>query len=140
MTETLAGKDILVVEDEQDIMDLVSFNLARRGFKVRGAATGLEALAEVAVKAPDLIVLDVMLPEMDGVEVCRVLRSQAETSLIPIVMLTAKNSVEDILEGLYAGADDYVTKPFHLQVLAEKLLAVLRRTSRNEEHMKGKTT
>lgn len=132
MHEVVTQSNILIVEDEQDIIDIIRFSLTRAGFAVRQATTGLEAFAEVAIQLPDLVIIDRMLPGMDGIEICRRLRNNAETSLLPIVMLTARSSDEDVIVGLEAGADDYLTKPFHPIVLAERLKAILRRTTRDD--------
>jgi two-component system phosphate regulon response regulator PhoB len=103
---------ILVVDDEPDVVDLVRYNLAQNGYEVETAADGAEALLKVKNAAPDLILLDLMLPEMSGLEVCKLLRRDAKTATIPIIMLTAKAAEIDRILGLELGADDYVTKPF----------------------------
>jgi len=103
---------ILVVDDEQDAVDLVAFNLKQAGFQVVAAHDGAEALDKVHKHQPDLIVLDVMMPELDGLEVCKLLRRDSATAGIPLLMLTAKASEVDRILGLELGADDYVTKPF----------------------------
>jgi DNA-binding response OmpR family regulator len=118
---------ILVVDDEEDLLELLRFNLSGEGFSVTCAATGEEALEKVKEEAPDLILLDLMLPGMDGLQVTRRLKSQAVTKEIPIVMLTAKGEEGDIVKGLEMGADDYMTKPFSRKVLAARIRAVLRR-------------
>jgi two-component system phosphate regulon response regulator PhoB len=122
-----ARASVLVVEDEQDLQDLLRYNLARDGFVVRCASTGEEAVASARQQAPDLVLLDLMLPGIDGLEVCRGLRAHGPTSRTPIVMLTAKGEEADIVAGLELGADDYVTKPFSPRVLLARLKAVLRR-------------
>jgi two-component system phosphate regulon response regulator PhoB len=117
---------ILVVDDEQDAVDLVAFNLKQAGFKVITAEDGAEALDKVRKHQPDLIVLDVMMPELDGLEVCKLLRRDPATSGIPLLMLTAKATEVDRILGLELGADDYVTKPFsprELVLRVRKLLA-----------------
>src|SRR5712691_9166648 len=118
---------VLVVEDEPDIRDLLSFHLAREGFEVRTAGTGLQGLREVKAKHPDLVVLDLMLPELNGLEVCRRLRQDPDTASIPVIMLTAKGDEADRVVGLEIGADDYVTKPFSPKELVARVRAVLRR-------------
>jgi len=123
---------VLVVEDEPDIRDLVSFHLGREGFEVRTAGTGTQGLKDVRTKRPDLIVLDLMLPELDGIEVCRRLRQDPETASIPVIMLTAKGDEVDRIVGLELGADDYVTKPFSPKELVARVRAVLRRSRRGE--------
>jgi DNA-binding response OmpR family regulator len=123
----MAKERILVVEDEEDILELVRFNLAREGFQVQGLASGEEALRAVRGQPPELLLLDLMLPGMDGLEVCRLLRGEAATRTLPIVMLTAKGEEADVVAGLELGADDYVTKPFSPRVLLARIKAVLRR-------------
>jgi two-component system phosphate regulon response regulator PhoB len=118
---------ILVVEDEEDLLELVRFNLAREGYQVQGLARGEEALRAVRAQPPDLLLLDLMLPGMDGLELCRLLRADAATRALPIVMLTAKGEESDVVAGLELGADDYITKPFSPRVLLARVRAVLRR-------------
>jgi two-component system phosphate regulon response regulator PhoB len=119
---------VLIVEDEGDIRELVSYNLLKEGYQVAGVASGEEALAAVEARPPDLVVLDLMLPGVDGLTVCRTLKSDPKTASIPILMLTAKGEESDIIAGLNLGADDYVTKPFSPKVLIARVRAVLRRT------------
>ena len=121
---------ILVVEDEEDILELVSYNLQKEGYQVTQAMSGEKALQSVDEDPPQLILLDLMLPEIDGLEVCRRLKRDPETATIPIVMLTAKGEESDIVAGLEMGADDYVTKPFSPRVLIARVRAVLRRQRR----------
>jgi len=118
---------ILVVDDEKAILELLDYNLARDGYDVTCVATGEAALDAVRSEAPDLVLLDLMLPGIDGLEVCRQLRGEAGTGRIPIVMLTAKGEEADIVAGLELGADDYITKPFSPRVLLARIKAVLRR-------------
>jgi DNA-binding response OmpR family regulator len=118
---------ILVVEDETDLQDLLCYSLGREGFAVSAAGSGEEALKLAQSHKPDLILLDLMLPGMDGLTVFRTLRSIEGTSQIPIVMLTAKGEEADIVVGLELGADDYITKPFSPRVLLARIQAVLRR-------------
>ncbi len=118
---------ILVVDDEEDILELVRFNLAREGYDVLCAISGEEALEEARKKLPDLVVLDLMLPGIDGLEVARALKREAGTKEIPIIMLTAKGEEADVVTGLELGADDYVTKPFSPRILLARVKAVLRR-------------
>ncbi len=120
---------ILVVEDEQDILELVRYNLARENYQVFCASSGEEALRIVASQPLNLIVLDLMLPGMDGLEVTRRLKNNPRTQNIFIVMLTAKGSEADIVTGLELGADDYITKPFSPRVLLARIKAVIRRSS-----------
>ena len=118
---------ILVVDDEEDILELVRFNLSKEGYQAICADTG-ERAAEIArSEMPDLIVLDLMLPGMDGLEVAKFLKNKPETENIPIVMLTAKGEESDVVTGLELGADDYVTKPFSPKILLARIKAVLRR-------------
>lgn len=118
---------ILVVEDEPEIRELVRYNLVREGFQVSSSGCGEEATRIALRELPDLVVLDLMLPGMDGLAVCRRLRNNARTQDIPIVMLTAKGEETDIVTGLELGADDYVVKPFSPRVLVARIHAVLRR-------------
>jgi two-component system alkaline phosphatase synthesis response regulator PhoP len=122
--------DILVVEDEPDIRSLIVLHLEREGFRCRTAATGSEALRAVKRQPPDLVVLDLLLPELGGLEVCRRLRAERESSELPIIMLTARAEEVDRVVGLELGADDYVTKPFSPKELVARVRAVLRRTRR----------
>jgi len=124
---TMAQKHLLVVEDEDDIRELLRYNLVKEGYQVTAAASGEEALKAVQGALPDLMLLDLMLPGMDGLEVCRSLKQESATRNLPVVMLTAKGEEADIVAGLELGADDYVTKPFSLRVLLARLRAVLRR-------------
>jgi phosphate regulon transcriptional regulator PhoB len=122
------AREVLVVEDEPDIRRLVVLHLEREGFRCRTATTGSDALREVKAAAPDLVVLDLMLPEVDGLEVCRRLRRDTSTAGIPIIMLTAKSDEVDRIVGLEIGADDYVGKPFSPKELVARVRAVLRRS------------
>src|ERR1700732_4154435 len=125
MMSTARGpKRILVVEDEENISQTLRYNLTREGYEVSEAATGTQALELARQRNPDLILLDLMLPEMSGLEVCRVLRAEMST---PILMLTAKASELDKVVGLQVGADDYVTQPFSLNELLARVAAMLRR-------------
>lgn len=122
---------LLVVEDEQDLLEVLRFSLSREGFSVRTAENGEDAIRMVRQKRPDLIVLDLMLPTIDGLSVCRALRSNDQTRDVPILMLTAKGEESDIVKGLEAGADDYVTKPFSPKVLLARINTVLRRAGQS---------
>ena len=122
--------DILVVEDDRDIAELVAHTLRKAGHGASIAASGTAALARIKETPPDLIVLDVMLPGMDGLQVCRALRADPATAAIPIIMLTARAEEGDRIEGLELGADDYVTKPFSPRELAARVAALLRRVQR----------
>ncbi len=124
---------ILLVEDEQDLLELLRYNLSREGFTVYTATTGEEGLKLVRTEAIDLILLDLMLPAMDGLEVCRTLKSRENTARIPVIMLTAKGEEQDIVRGLEMGADDYIAKPFSPRVLLARIRAVLRRADGDTE-------
>lgn len=123
----MAKETILVIEDDEDIRRLVSLTFGKEGYKVIEAASGEEGLKKAAGTPPELIVLDLMLPGLDGLEVCRLLKRGEATQAIPIVMLTAKGEESDIVAGLELGADDYITKPFSPRVLVARVRAVLRR-------------
>ena len=125
-------RTILVVEDEKDIRELVRFHLEQEGYAVREAETGEAALAQIAKERPALLVLDLMLPSTDGLEVCRRLRVAEATQGLPIIMLTAKAAEVDRVLGLELGADDYVTKPFSPRELVARVRAVMRRTHGEE--------
>ena len=120
---------ILVVEDEGDIRELIRYNLAQEGFAVEEAADGAEALERVQRRAPDLLVLDLMLPRMSGLELCRRLRANAETARLPIIVVTAKGAEVDRVLGLEMGADDYVVKPFSPREVVARVKALLRRVN-----------
>lgn len=128
---------ILVVDDEQDILDVVHYNLQRAGFAVHCVASGDDALDAARQSSPDLIVLDLMLPGLGGLEVCRLLKEDPSTAAIPIVMLTAKGEERDIVRGLDSGADDYVAKPFSPKVLVSRVRAVLRRSGKETQSEQG---
>ncbi|MEI7437757.1 MAG: response regulator [bacterium] len=123
----MANKNIFVVEDEEDILELLRFNLTREGFTVTTAENGEDAVKIILQKTPDLILLDLMLPGLDGLEVCRILKKDPKTAGIPIVMVTAKGEESDVVAGLELGADDYIAKPFSIKVLIARVRAVLRR-------------
>jgi len=140
MAETVSlRKFVLIVEDEEDIRELVSYHLLKEGFQVASVASGEEALAVVERQIPDLILLDVMLPGIDGMTVCQRLRAAPRTADVAVMMLTAKSEEADIVRGLNLGATDYVTKPFSPRVLLARVRAVLRRNTpavvaEEEEH------
>ena len=120
-------KSVLIVEDDEDIRELVSYHLLKEGYQVASVASGEEALSMVEGQPPDLIVLDVMLPGVDGMTVCQKLRSEPKTADIAVMMLTAKGEEADIIRGLNLGATDYITKPFSPKVLLARVRAALRR-------------
>jgi two-component system phosphate regulon response regulator PhoB len=122
MTET-----VLIVEDEQDVVDLLRYNLNRAGFGVSIAENGLQGLEKARSERPDVIILDLMLPEMTGEKVCKALKEDASTAGIPVVMLTAKDQPGDRITGFELGADDYVAKPFSPRELVLRVQALLRR-------------
>lgn len=118
---------ILIVEDEPDIVELLMYNLHQAGFKTDAVLNGAAALERVKIEPPDLILLDLLLPEVDGLEICRTLKRDPETASIPIIMLTAKGEAIDRIVGLELGADDYITKPFSPREVMLRVRAVLRR-------------
>jgi len=120
---------IVVIEDEADIAEVIEYSLSREGFETSASLNGQEGLQFVQSVRPDLVLLDLMLPGLDGIEICRELKSDASTKSIPIIMVTAKGDESDIVLGLSMGADDYVTKPFSPKELIARVKAVLRRSS-----------
>ena len=123
------SETILIVDDEQDVLDLLVYNLQRAGYKTVAARDGAAALQKVRDEAPALIILDLMLPQLDGTEVCRQLKADPKTAHVPIIMLTAKAEEVDRVVGLELGADDYVTKPFSPREMVLRVKTVLRRAS-----------
>jgi DNA-binding response OmpR family regulator len=123
---------ILVVDDEEDILELVRYNLEKEGYRVQCVQSGERALAKVGEEIPDMILLDLMLPGLDGLDVCRALKRNPGTACIPMIMLTAKGEDADIVTGLELGADDYVTKPFSPRVLLARIKAAFRRRKQEE--------
>jgi two-component system phosphate regulon response regulator PhoB len=132
VTFVTSKPNIMIVEDEEDIQELIVYNLIKNGFNTTVYASGEEALAAVPEILPDLILLDLMLPGMDGLEVCKKLKNDEKTNEIPIIMLTARGEEETIIKGFEYGVDDYVTKPFSLKILISRIKAVLRR--QNDEN------
>jgi two-component system phosphate regulon response regulator PhoB len=118
---------IVVVEDESDILELLTYNLTREGYEVTALSNGEQALQLIPRKKPALILLDLMLPGVGGLEICRLLKAKPETARIPIIMVTAKGEETDVVVGLEVGADDYIAKPFSLRVLMARIHSVLRR-------------
>jgi len=118
---------ILIVDDEEDILELLRYNLTKEGYRVVCAESGEKALAEIRRQPPDVVILDLMLPGVDGLDVCREVKAGADTAGIPIIMLTARTEEADRLIGLELGADDYITKPFSPRELVARVRAVLRR-------------
>ena len=123
----MAKQNILIVDDEEDVLELLRFNLDKNGYAVQSANSGENALSAIKTKLPDLILLDLMLPGIDGLQVCKKLKSDPKTENIPIIMLTAKGEESDIVTGLELGADDYVTKPFSPKVLIARARRLLNR-------------
>ena len=120
-------KHIFIVEDEPDILELIRYHLSREGFALSVSTRGDEAARNIPFKKPDLVLLDLMLPGLDGLEVCRALKKDPQTAAIPVIMLTAKGEESDIVTGLELGAADYIVKPFSVKVLIARVRAVLRR-------------
>ena len=131
------GRKILVVDDEAVLVETIAYNLEQAGYQVTTAADGARALEVARREAPDLIILDIMLPEMDGLEVCRQLRREGSTLATPIIMLSAKGDEFDKVVGLEVGADDYVTKPFGRRELLARVRALLRRSEYAPAHGDG---
>lgn len=125
-------KRILVIEDDPDIVELLRYNLERESFEVTSALTGTEGLAQLRRERPDLLILDLMLPEISGFELCRQLRSDPALRDLPVIMLTARSEEADVIAGIELGADDYITKPFSPRELVARVGAVLRRSGRVE--------
>jgi len=126
-------KQIFVVEDEKDLVELLTYNLEKDGYRVLSEMDGEAALKKIPEKLPDLVLLDLMLPKVDGLTVCKTLKSNPKTAHIPVVMLTAKGEESDKIVGLELGADDYITKPFSVKELLARVRAVLRRFSKAQE-------
>jgi two-component system phosphate regulon response regulator PhoB len=129
----MARVRILVVDDEPDILELIRYSLTRNNYDMTGVASGEEAFASVRMSPPDLVVLDLMLPGVDGLEVCRRLKNDARTAGIPVIILSAKGEEADVVTGLELGADDYLAKPFSPRVLQARIKAVLRRQQSEPE-------
>ena len=122
-------KHIVVIEDEKDILEVLEYNLKREGFKVSISSNGKSGLDMVRQSKPDLVLLDIMLPELDGLDICQSLKKDSATNTIPIIMVTAKEEESDIVLGLGLGADDYITKPFSPKELIARVKALLRRSN-----------
>ncbi|MEW6411687.1 MAG: response regulator transcription factor [Candidatus Zixiibacteriota bacterium] len=123
----MATANILVIEDDGDILELVTYNLHREGYSVKTATSGEDGFRIARSDLPNLVILDLMLPGADGLEICRLIRGDSKTRHIPVMMLTAKGEDADIVAGLELGADDYITKPFSPRVLTARVRALLRR-------------
>ncbi len=129
----MAKKRILVVEDDRDINELIRYNLEREGFEVLFLYEGGQAVDVVRTRKPDLVLLDLMLPECDGLDLCRQIKNDPDTKHIPVMMITAKATESDVVAGLSIGADDYMTKPFSPQVLSARVKAIFRRAGLKQE-------
>ena len=129
----MAGERILSIEDDDDIQELIRFNLEKEGYKVSCRTTGEEGLKSASMHRPDLVLLDLMLPGMDGLTVCRKLRADDACKDLPIIILSAKGTESDVVAGLELGADDYMTKPFSPRVLLARIRTVLRRKGEVEQ-------
>ncbi len=125
----MKNMSVVVVEDEEDILELISYNLRREGYDVEGAASGEEGLALVERERPNIVLLDLMLPGVSGLDVCKRLKADPNLQSIPVLMVSAKGDESDIIAGLEMGADDYVTKPFSPKILIARVRAVLRRSN-----------
>ena len=134
----MAKKKILVVEDDRDISELIAYNLQRENYDIACLYEGGPVIEYVRKRRPDLIVLDLMLPQVDGLEICRTLKNDPVTKRIPIIMLTAKNEEADVVIGLQMGADDYIPKPFSPIVLTARIKAITRRILGGEDGKKRK--
>src|SRR5207249_1162539 len=132
--EAATGKTILIVEDEHDVLDLLALNLRKAGFTITTATDGAVGLRKARTENPAFIILDLMLPKMPGLEICKILKSDPATRHIPILMLTAKAEEIDRIVGLEFGADDYVTKPFSPREVVLRIKAILRRGNAEETH------
>ncbi len=130
------GPLILIIDDELSIIDFISLGMAQEGFRVDSARDGPSGLSKARVLLPDIIILDLMLPGLSGMDVCRQLRDKPETAILPIIMLTAKDEVRHKIAGLEIGADDYMTKPFSFDELLARVHAVLRRQNRTQQSEK----
>jgi DNA-binding response OmpR family regulator len=135
--ETGSSRKILIIEDESDVADLLTLNLRKAGYKVATAADGTIGLQKARDDRPDFIILDLMLPKMSGLEVCKILKSDTATAHTPILMLTAKAEEIDRIVGLEFGADDYVTKPFSPREIVLRIRAILRRGETADESLKA---
>lgn len=129
----LKMEKIVVIEDEDDILEVIAYNLKREGYEVVTSTSGEDGLEKIEKSSPHLVVLDLMLPEIDGIELCRKLKSDPLTRAIPVIMVTAKGEESDVVLGLGVGADDYITKPFSPRELVARVKAVLRRSHARPE-------
>ncbi len=126
-------KHVLIIDDEKDIVEAISYNLEKEGYKVSKSYDGLNGFEAIQKKMPDIVILDLMLPGMTGIEICKAMKANTKTSSIPVIMLTAKGEETDKIVGLEVGADDYMTKPFSIRELAARIKTVLKRYGKKEE-------
>ena len=133
----MSKSTVLVVEDEEDILEVLQYNLQQEGYEVACCMDGLQGLEQARRLKPDLVLLDIMLPGMDGVEICRNLKEDDSTRRIPIIMVTAKGEEIDVVLGLGVGADDYIPKPFKVRELVARVKALLRRSNLEQENASG---
>src|SRR4051812_28577216 len=126
------GKKVLIVDDEPDILEIISYNLTKEGYEIQTAKNGIEALEKVPLFKPDLIILDIMMPKMSGIEVCKTLRLNPEYNDTLIIFLTALSDESSQVKGLETGADDYVNKPISPKVLVSRVNAIFRRLNKEE--------
>jgi two-component system phosphate regulon response regulator PhoB len=135
----MSSDRILAIEDEEDILEVIEYNLDREGFEVTTSTNGEDGFQKVRNERPDLVLLDLMLPDRDGLEICRKIRDDDELKRIPVIMVTAKDTESEVVLGLGVGADDYVTKPFNPQELVARVKAVLRRRRLEPDNGTGET-
>ncbi|MFA5103629.1 MAG: response regulator [Candidatus Margulisiibacteriota bacterium] len=126
-------RTVLIIDDEKDIVENIEYNLTKEGYKISRSYDGINGLEAVQKKMPDIVILDLMLPGMTGIEVCKAMRSDPKTASIPIIMLTARGEETDKIVGLEVGADDYMTKPFSIRELAARIKAILKRYGKKAE-------
>lgn len=129
-------KHVLIIDDEKDIVQSIEYNLSKDGYKVSKSYDGLNGLEAVQKKSPDIVILDLMLPGMTGIELCKAMKADPKTAAIPVIMLTAKGEETDKIVGLEVGADDYITKPFSIRELAARIKTILKRYGEKEELVK----
>ena len=133
----ITNNKILIIEDDKDIRDLISFNLSKNGYKTILSRDGEKGIEKAKNEKPDLVLLDLMLPGIHGLDVCKILKTDSSLNKLSIIMLTALGQEEDIIKGLEAGADDYITKPFSFKILFARIKSVLRRKKTKESSNKG---
>lgn len=133
----MANEHVLVVDDEEDILELMRYVLTKHGYQVSMVSSGEDALAKMRVVKPDLLLLDLMLPGIDGLDVCKIAKNDRQLAEIPIIMITAKGEEADVVSGLELGADDYITKPFSPRVLLARIRAVLRKGTLKPHDLNG---